>query len=795
MKIKIGTRASDLALNQANYIKERLEAFDSNIEVEICEVITEGDRKQNVSLAKIGGKGLFVEALEKKLASGELDLAVHSLKDVPAASSENFPLIAYSEREDPRDVLIIKNGLKESDIKIIGTSSPRRKAALKILFPEAKCKPLRGNVPKRLKKLEEEDYDAIVLAKAGLDRLGLNPRNSRVFSVEEMVPAAGQASLGLQVYKDISQEKRSFIEKVFFNDKNFFIGEVERAFIRELEGSCTTAAGVHVSPIDDTFEAWFFYEKEGEPVQAYAKGTKEELYDFAIKIGRAWRKPIKGHIDIVGAGPGDPRYLTIAGYEAIQRADVILVDALVSPEISDLFPESVEVIFVGKRAGSHYMRQEETTSLLLMKLAEGKRVVRLKGGDPYVFGRGGEEALAATKAGFSFEVIPGITSAIAGPMFAGIPVTHRGLARSCTFITARRFEKAIDETDYKLWVSLLPNTLVFLMSVSLRVEIAEMLIKYGAAPNTPCATIFHGTYPSQKSWAGSLEDLIKGGDEKIAKAPGLLVVGDVARLSKDLNFVEKRPLYGASAVIPILRGKESKLKEILIEAGAYVSSIPVADLEVLDLTDNFSPPYGAYIFTSVAGVNSFKKNLIRKKIDLRNLGNGQIYAVGRRTKEALEKLGLFNAIIGKEETGAALAEKIIEDVHYNMLEKGNKLAVIMAADTDSDLVESIKKAGIDFEIFEIYKTIEINKNLIKDTHSIEFNGERKYFFFTSYKMGKGLLDNVDFDKKKDVAICIGPSSERLAKENGLAYLVSQECLVESMVDIMIENYRKRKDIN
>ncbi|NLM05374.1 MAG: hydroxymethylbilane synthase [Tissierellia bacterium] len=796
MKIRIGTRASDLALTQANYIKEKLESFDPNIEVEICEVITEGDCKQNVSLAKIGGKGLFVEALEEKLASGILDMAVHSLKDVPAASSPDFPLIAYSEREDPRDVLIVKEGLEESEIKLIGTSSPRRQAALKSLFPKAVCKPLRGNVPKRLKKLEEENYDAIVLAKAGLDRLGLKPKNSRVFTIDEMVPAAGQASLGIQVHKDIEQEKRSLIERVFFNDEIFYVGEVERSFIRELEGSCTTAAGAYVAPVDGgCFEGWFFYEKEGGPVQAYTIGTREEVHDFALKMGRAWRKSINGHVDLVGAGPGDPKHLTLAGFDALQRAEVILIDALVSPEISDFFPEDAEVIFVGKRSGKHYMKQEETTGLLLKKLAEGKRVVRLKGGDSYVFGRGGEEALAVAKAGFSFEVIPGITSAIAAPMFAGIPVTHRGLARSCTFITARRFGEGAEEADYKLWASLLPNTLVFMMSTSLRVEIAERLIAAGAPPDTPCATIFQGTYPSQKSWSGSLEELVKGGDKNIVQTPGMLVVGEVASLAEKLNFVKKRPLYGASAVIPILRGKPSKLKKILMEAGAATTSIPVADLKVLGLAESFAPPYGAYIFTSVAGVNAFKQNLKSKKTDIRSLGKGQIYAVGRRTREALEEIGLFNGIIGEEETGASLAKRIIDDVYKGRLEKGKKLAVIIAEGVESDLVKSLEDTEIDFELYEIYRTVERGKEeeIVIEASNNDSGG--KYFFFTSYKMAKGLLEKVDFDLEKDMAICIGPSSEKLAKELALPYLVSEECLVESMVDTMIKNYKKRMDIN
>ena len=290
-----------------------------------------------------------------------------------------------------------------------------------------------------------------------------------------------------------------------------------------------------------------------------------------------------GYVYLVGAGPGDVGLFTLKGKEALQRAEAVIYDRLANPRLLSFAPSTAELIYVGKRTGRHVFNQDEINEILVRKAKEGRVVVRLKGGDPFIFGRGGEEAQALVKEGIPFEVVPGVTSAIAVPAYAGIPLTHRSYTASVAFITGYRSRENDADVDWE-GLSKGVGTLVFLMGIKNLHKITENLIRFGRPPETPVAVIRWGTTPEHTSIDGTLKDIAIKVRERGIRPPAIVVVGEVVALRKGLSWFEKRPLLGRSIIITRPRAMSYELFSMLEAIGARCISFPVIEQKFPDDT-------------------------------------------------------------------------------------------------------------------------------------------------------------------------------------------------------------------
>jgi len=340
---------------------------------------------------------------------------------------------------------------------------------------------------------------------------------------------------------------------------------------------------------------------------------------------------------LVGAGPGDPGLLTLRGKELLERADVVIYDYLSNPELLRHAPEAAEKIYVGKKAGAHTMRQESIDDLLVRKTAAGNCVVRLKGGDPFLFGRGGEEAEALAAAGLPFEIVPGITSAIGGPAFAGIPVTHRDHNAVLTIFTGHEEPgKAASQVDYEA-LAKAPGTKVMLMGVERMEFIAEELARHGMEAATPVALIRWASMGRQETLVGTLGDIARRVKETGFKAPAVAVFGDVVRLRDSLSWFESRPLHGCRIAVTRTRQQAGELLRSLRELGADAFELPTIRIEPPVDRRGFyelvveAHRYDWLIFTSPNGVDAFFAAFYELFRDARSLGGVRIAAIGPAT--------------------------------------------------------------------------------------------------------------------------------------------------------------------
>jgi uroporphyrinogen III methyltransferase/synthase len=409
---------------------------------------------------------------------------------------------------------------------------------------------------------------------------------------------------------------------------------------------------------------------------------------------------MSGKVFLVGAGPGDPALLTLRAAELIASADVVAVDALVAPEIVARVPKTAELIYVGKRAGAHTVPQDRTNQLLIEKAREGKRVVRLKGGDPFVFGRGGEEAEELAAASIEFEIVPGISSAIAGPAYAGIPVTHRAHATSVTFVTGHESE----ETTGVDWEALarLSGTIVFLMGIGNLPLIVRKLREHGAPATGPAAVISKGTTAQQRTVTGTLETI----EQRAAgiATPALIVVGGVVTLHDTINWFESKPLFGRRVVVTRAREQASELKRLLEEAGAQVVQFPTIEIvpppsyDSLDGVIDSTAGYQWMIFTSTNGVDAFFERLRHHGKDARALSGVMVAAVGETTANDLRARGIEPDLIPPKFQSAALLPLLAQD------QRGIRTAVVRAEEGRDDLIEELRRRGGEVDLAVAYRT-------------------------------------------------------------------------------------------
>ena len=415
----------------------------------------------------------------------------------------------------------------------------------------------------------------------------------------------------------------------------------------------------------------------------------------------------KGVVYLVGAGPGDIGLLTMRGAELLGRADVVVYDALVNSELLRLAPKTAEIIFGGKRAKDHAIPQNELNELLVAKAMEGKTVVRLKGGDPYLFGRGGEEAEALAAAGIQFEVVPGVSSISAAPNYAGIPLTHRDYCSSFTVITGHEDPaKSESSLDYAQ-LARMPGTKVILMGVERIREIANELMANGMPGETPVAMIRWGTTSRQQSIEGTLSTIADRVEETGFKAPAVTVIGGVVELRNKLNWFERRPLFGKRVVVTRTREQASQLSSRLRELGADVLEIPTIRLEPptrkVDLHDALAG-LGAYdwlVFTSPNGVSMFFKYFFDAFGDIRALGNVRVAAVGPGTAAKLKELHLRVDVMPED----YLTSKLAAAIHAYESVENLKILILRAEKANPELAKQLTELGAIVDDVAVYRTV------------------------------------------------------------------------------------------
>jgi uroporphyrinogen III methyltransferase/synthase len=354
---------------------------------------------------------------------------------------------------------------------------------------------------------------------------------------------------------------------------------------------------------------------------------------------------------LVGAGPGDPGLITVKGLACIAGADAVIYDYLAAPALLRHASPEAELIYVGKKGGEHTLPQEQINALLVAKARENKVVARLKGGDPFVFGRGGEEAEVLVEAGIPFEIVPGVTSAVAAAAYAGIPLSHRKLTATIAFVTGH--EDPTKEESGIDWASLARGigTLVFFMGVKNLPRIVRELTRHGRSPQTPVALVRWGTTPQQVTLSGTLEDIVERVRQAGLKAPAIIVVGEVVGLRERLQWFERRPLFGKRIVVTRARDQASDLVKALSDLGAECLEVPTIrvappdDPAPLERAIAELSAFDWIVFTSVNGVSCFFERLFRAGRDVRALGHLRTAAIGPATAERLKSYGLTSDLV------------------------------------------------------------------------------------------------------------------------------------------------------
>ncbi len=484
-----------------------------------------------------------------------------------------------------------------------------------------------------------------------------------------------------------------------------------------------------------------------------------------------------GKVYLIGMGPGDPELITIRAIKAVEKCQVLVYDRLVNPRLLDYNP-SAERIYVGKTTGQHTLSQDEINALLVKKAKEGCRVARLKGGDPFVFGRGGEEALVLKDNGIDYEIIPGITSAVSVPMYANIPVTFRGMATSFHVITGHEHS----EVSNIEWEALarLKGTLVFLMGVENLELIAGSLMEQGKPGSCPAAVIMNGTREDQREVFGTLETIVEVCSHASVRSPAIIVIGDTVQLHEALDNKRLKPLYGIRVVNTRPKNSAGVLTDMLREAGATVLERPCISIKLKDgigLDGEKLQGFDGYVFSSVYGVKGFMKALADNRIDLRNL-KGRLFSVGPSVKEVLEQHGLFDCIIPEIYSAAELANHI-----RDAIPEKSRLFIVGGNLGGDALLDALK--GYETERLEVYETLEGCEEPVPEAVDA--------LLFTSPSCVRGFLKTNPIDRfNNKYVLCIGlPTLEeaaRLGFENvASAANASMEGMLQTLTDWRSKN--------
>ncbi|KWX77754.1 uroporphyrinogen-III C-methyltransferase [Paenibacillus jilunlii] len=500
-----------------------------------------------------------------------------------------------------------------------------------------------------------------------------------------------------------------------------------------------------------------------------------------------------GKVYLVGAGPGDAKLITVKGQECVQKADVLVYDRLASPRLLKWMKPGGQKIYVGKLPDRHTMKQEEINQLLVDLALEGKTVVRLKGGDPTIFGRVGEEAELLRRHGILYEIVPGVTSAISVPAYAGIPVTHRDMASSLSIITGHESPDKLDHSIHWDKVTNATGTLIFLMGVAKIGYISAQLIKHGRPPETPVALVRWGTRADQETLTGTLADIeakVKAAD---FQSPAVIVVGEVVLQREQLMWAEALPLFGKRIVVTRARSQASELVNRIEELGGEPYEFPVIETRMPEGAGQRAgisaalaalEEYDYVFFTSVNGVEFFWRHLAELKVDIRGLHRACIGAVGPATAAALAQRGLM----AEELPGHFQAEGLLE-AFGPRLQPGQKVLLPRGDLAREWLADKLRELGLEVTEVDTYETVVTGEDDIellklleeKRIHAVTFTSSSTVRNFISILQRMGLEDPLPLLAGVKIA-CIGPVTEQTAVEAGLTPgLLPGEATIEGLV--------------
>jgi uroporphyrinogen III methyltransferase/synthase len=504
-----------------------------------------------------------------------------------------------------------------------------------------------------------------------------------------------------------------------------------------------------------------------------------------------------GKVYLVGAGPGDPGLLTLKGKECLEAADVVLYDYLANPVLLKYAPTTAERIYVGRRGRGQYQDQADINRLLIERAKEGNVVIRLKGGDPFVFGRGGEEAEAVAAAGVDFELVPGVSAAVAVPAYAGIPVTHRTLASTVTFVTGH--EDPTKPVALLEWPKLASTsgTLVFMMGMKNLPLIVRQLLSEGRPSDTLVAAIRWGTKAAQQTIVGTLADIVSKAEAAHFEPPTVIVVGEVVRLRGQLNWFETKPLFGKRVVLTRPQEQAREFSQLLTAYGAEpvevptIQIVPPASWQTIDDAMTRLSTYQWLIFTSVNGVRPFMDRLHAAGKDARALANLRLCAIGPRTAQELGTYGLIPNVIPAE----FQAEGVIAALAHVGI-RGSRILIPRAEVAREILPHQLRELGAAVDVIPVYRTIAPAVDVASLTQQLQ-DGQVAVVTFTSSSTVRNFVelfggrDRVRPLLAGVVVACIGPITARTAEEYGLMVTVMPaENTVPALAEAIVKHFKE-----
>lgn len=494
----------------------------------------------------------------------------------------------------------------------------------------------------------------------------------------------------------------------------------------------------------------------------------------------------KGKVWLVGAGPGDVGLFTLKGYKTLLNADVVVYDSLVGHGVLSLIPEGAKCINVGKRANHHTMPQWRINEVLLEEAQKGLRVVRLKGGDPFLFGRGGEELELLEENGIPYEVVPGITSPLSVPAYNGIPVTHRDFCSSLHIITGHKKEGEEYNIDFKALVET-KGTLVFLMGVTAMNDICTSLIKAGMDPDMPAAVLQQGTTAKQRRVIATVSTLKEEADKVKIEAPAVIVVGKVCQLEEKFAWYEKLPLAGYRVLVTRPKDLISSMSEKLREQGAEVlelpaiKTVPLEDQSALYKAFSEMEKYSWIVFTSPTGVKVFFNEMQKQRLDIRALGKAKIAAIGTGTQKELEKRGLYTDLMPEVYDGEHLGKALAEVCGRN-----ERVLIPRAKIGNREIIDALACKGVLVDDVPTYDTVYEKQDIIDERKEFEA-GNIDCAVFTSASTVRGFAEaakGLDFSLVR--AACIGKQTKAEADALGMKTFVAEKPTLDSLVELVIK---------
>ncbi len=501
---------------------------------------------------------------------------------------------------------------------------------------------------------------------------------------------------------------------------------------------------------------------------------------------------MSGRVYLVGAGPGDPGLLTARALELIAAADVILYDRLIPDTALDGARGDAEVLFVGKEGGGPAVPQEQTEALILDRARAGRTVVRLKGGDPFVFGRGGEEALALREAGIPFEIVPGVTSGVAAAAYAGIPVTHRGLSTAVALVTGHTREDGPEESALD-WPALaaFPGTLVFYMGVRQLPQIAQSLIAAGRPASEPVAVVERGTLPDQRTVTGTLQNIAEIARREQVRAPSITVVGPVAGLAGQLEWLSPRPLGGQTVAVTRARAQASGLARALVQLGANVVQAPVIRTQPLPGPPPDLTQYDLVCFTSPNAVSALFERLGQGTTpadarDARAFAGARVAAIGPGTARALAEHGLVADIVPER----SVAEALVEALAGTPVEH----ALVARAKEARDVIpDALRARGAQVDVLALYETVAEPLSV----QALEQARQADYITFTSSSTVRFFLDAADGAaglSPETRIVSIGPITSETLHEHGFqAHVEAEDHDIDGVIRALLADVAARAE--